>query len=461
MGRTIIADETIQQTLKSLVQIPDCLIGLIIGQSSSQRDYVCHLASTLLNDEKDEDKKPQSKKKADASKKLVSIDEIDESLVTLHAKQVYRMLPGGITVLGVFTLYPGDSLPANSMSKVKQILISIFKVLNKQMQLPSMANDTEKIYLHINASSFKVVAKSFDLSNIHNSAKPADFRFQASCLSWHQLDCQFTLDFSIPIHKEHSRQPLLKQIYSNLIPFCAAVDSAIVLIDGQIPHSSDLLESKDTKRSGRQKEKKVENVLHAVQVFMEKFSNNKVDDVTMKECGALMDIKGALKSRAYVHSKATAEEAFSAIKQDIIRSLVSRLEIHCEDILLIEEEQHDPCTVHEPPRRVFAALPGNSVSVSDYLFPGEKPRDSLDAYNELLNLHLTEDKIEFDCEHVNKTNDLMSSPSEISKTVTTTTYEMLNVGSYSRSGNILVAALSLAILILATSLAHMFFREVG
>lgn len=42
--------------------------------------------------------------------------------------------------------------------------------------------------------------------------------------------------------------------------------------------------------------------------------------------------------------------------------------------------------LHEPPRRVLAPLPFSPISVSDYLFPGQGPADSLMSLADLLDL---------------------------------------------------------------------------
>ena len=42
--------------------------------------------------------------------------------------------------------------------------------------------------------------------------------------------------------------------------------------------------------------------------------------------------------------------------------------------------------LHEPPRRVLAPLPNSPIFVSDYLFPGEGPADSLTSLADLLDL---------------------------------------------------------------------------
>ena len=49
---------------------------------------------------------------------------------------------------------------------------------------------------------------------------------------------------------------------------------------------------------------------------------------------------GQLVSRTFVHQKATIEEATNAVKQDVMRSLASRLEMHWDS--LIEEEDGSP-----------------------------------------------------------------------------------------------------------------------
>ncbi|CAL1301111.1 unnamed protein product [Larinioides sclopetarius] len=62
----------------------------------------------------------------------------------------------------------------------------------------------------------------------------------------------------------------------------------------------------------------------------------------------MMTVKGAVQCRAYVHGKATVGDAVNALKQDIVRSVMARCEIHCEDLLLIEEEQKATSTLILP-----------------------------------------------------------------------------------------------------------------
>jgi hypothetical protein len=173
-----------------------------------------------------------------------------------------------------------------------------------------------------------------------------------------------------------------------------------------------------------------------------------------------MHIKGVLQGRTYLHSKATVKEAVQAIKDDLLRSLFSRCEIHCEDLLLIDEEQQDPWVVHEPPRRVFAPLPGDQLTVSDYLFPGESASDALSALEELLDLHVTEEEIETQHERSAESSDLQCPVSF------TTHKEMMSVTeilpSVGTKGHIpwnVVVGLSAVVAVIGASLSYVFLQD--
>ena len=56
--------------------------------------------------------------------------------------------------------------------------------------------------------------------------------------------------------------------------------------------------------------------------------------------------------------------------------------------------------VHEPPRRLFVSLPETSVTVADYLFPGEGVEDCLANIKEIFGVEVEEDQIEDDLEIV-------------------------------------------------------------
>lgn len=114
MGRTYIVEETVGQYLSSInLQGKPFVSGLLIGQCSSQKDYVILATRTPPKEEQNDNlKHPKSK-----------LDNLDEEWATEHANQVSRMLPGGLVVLGVFiitTLELADDFQ-NAMRRVSTV----------------------------------------------------------------------------------------------------------------------------------------------------------------------------------------------------------------------------------------------------------------------------------------------------------------------------------------------------
>jgi hypothetical protein len=54
--------------------------------------------------------------------------------------------------------------------------------------------------------------------------------------------------------------------------------------------------------------------------------------------------------------------------------------------------------LHEPPRRVLVELPQNKITLSDYVFPGERLQESLIVLKELLDLEIFESQVQEDVE---------------------------------------------------------------
>nr|XP_020483423.1 protein odr-4 homolog [Labrus bergylta] len=94
MGRGYIVDDTVEVYLSKLCEQRACPVtGLLIGQSSAQRDFVIMATRT-----------PQREESTAASRNC-----LDKEWVTEHARQVSRMLPGGLSVLGVFIIDDSDA----------------------------------------------------------------------------------------------------------------------------------------------------------------------------------------------------------------------------------------------------------------------------------------------------------------------------------------------------------------
>lgn len=73
---------------------------------------------------------------------------------------------------------------------------------------------------------------------------------------------------------------------------------------------------------------------------------------------------------------------------DIIRSLMSRCELLCEEFDVTEEKQGSE--VYDPPVRLFCQLPHCGVDVCDYVFQDEKQEEVKQRIQELLDVDVDE-----------------------------------------------------------------------
>ncbi|KAH6948093.1 hypothetical protein HPB50_022818 [Hyalomma asiaticum] len=122
MGRTVAYDDHVQKLINELVQVKNALtVGVIIGQSTQQRDIVVHIANTPKKDDE------ESQEEGDVKlphKSVGGQGDIEEAWICQHAKQVTRMLPGGMDVLGLFAVGAPEELAA-AQPKLRQLPLEL------------------------------------------------------------------------------------------------------------------------------------------------------------------------------------------------------------------------------------------------------------------------------------------------------------------------------------------------
>lgn len=146
MGRTYIVEETVGQYLSSInLQGKPFVSGLLIGQCSSQKDYVILATRTPPKEEQnDKVKQPRAK-----------LDNLDEEWATEHASQVSRMLPGGLVVLGIFIITTLE-LADDFQNALRRLIFSMEKSMSRK-RLWDVTEDevSERVTLHICSSTKK------------------------------------------------------------------------------------------------------------------------------------------------------------------------------------------------------------------------------------------------------------------------------------------------------------------
>nr|CAG4649604.1 EOG090X0BI6 [Scapholeberis mucronata] len=465
MGRAVIVEDGIESYGSALAAKKELIVGLIFGQEiSAQKSCVIHMARTPepIPEEEEQAQEESQNKKPDSEKKPV--EDFDDDLVLDHARQVLRALPGGITILGLFIVHDVDPFQNTALvNRLRKILTSIDAVVKKNSIRQQMT--CERIVLHIHNKSNKYTCKTLEIGNSVSSPKPADWKFVSAAGSpWLELQCTLCVEFFIALSDAESAGTLRQQLEAAIDLYATAVNKSICIIDGEIPRKSDLLDkaAQVEKGSGKKKSKPSNCEERIKQINVQILLPEPVLNYEKHECSSELKFGGQMCIKAYVHGKATAGEASQVLREDILRSLWARCDMHC-DSLIGDEQRGKPdvkAVLHEPPRRVLAPLPYSPISVSDYLFPGEGPADSLTSLADLLDLGmLLEGDVQDYWEAAAELNDVSGLESEISKLETTITNQTLTAASSTNSRVILLSGFIALLAIILSYLTLQLFKS--
>ncbi|XP_009482056.1 protein odr-4 homolog isoform X2 [Pelecanus crispus] len=354
MGRTYFVEEAVGQYLSDLsTKLKPYVTGLLIGQCSPQRDYVIRAVRTPPKEEQKEDNISPSK--------LVSID---EEWITTHASQVSRMLPGGLLVLGVFIIATPE-LSKDSQNALRKLIFSVEKSLTKRrLWKPAEEEISDRAALQICSATKKVVCRTYDVQDPKSSAKPADWKYQSALsASWLALDCTVNVNIHIPLLATSPNHDLEKNTKNGLNRWSKQIEDSVFLINGQVKDDdTELLEGQTQGSSHR-------------------------STATVQVCSASINLRGAVKCRAYIHNnKPKVKEAIQALKRDIINTLSDRCEILFEDLIINEgpHKKNFEREYHVLPQRLFVPVAGSSVMLSDYKFGDEAAGEIQERFVEML-----------------------------------------------------------------------------
>uniref|UniRef100_A0AAY5KIJ2 Protein odr-4 homolog n=1 Tax=Esox lucius TaxID=8010 RepID=A0AAY5KIJ2_ESOLU len=323
MGRGYIVENMVEKYLSSL-QAPDstgtsCVTGLLIGQSTSQRDLVA-LAVRTPQRNTDGQGSPSINRRA-----WISLDHLDVEWVTEHARQVSRMLPGGLSILGVF-LVTVPELSKEAQNILRQLIFAVDKHISKG-RLWSLTNEdvTEKVALHICTETRNPENTS--------SAKPADWKYQLGvCTSWQVLTCSVGLDLLIPVlDMRVLPQDMEKCMKEGLKIWAKQIEVGLCLINGKI-----LADETEIVAGQKKNAKPVQQTFQAqILIPMAEPPSVQTSTVLVKMCSGSLSLKGMVHCRAYLQSnKSRVKDAAKVIKRDIINTVSSRVEMFLEDLLM-------------------------------------------------------------------------------------------------------------------------------
>ncbi|XP_007096299.2 protein odr-4 homolog isoform X1 [Panthera tigris] len=379
MGRTYIVEEAVGQYLSNInLQGKAFVSGLLIGQCSSQKDYVILATRTPPKEEQNENLKHQQKAK---------LDNLDEEWATEHANQVSRMLPGGLLVLGVFIITALE-MGNDFQNALRRLVFAMEKSMNKRRLWNFTEEEvSERVTLHVCSSTKKIFCRTYDIHDPKSSAKPADWKYQNGLsTSWLSLECTVHINIHIPLSTTSVSYTLEKNTKNGLVRWAKQIENGVYLINGQVKDEDcDLLE--------RQKKSSRGNVQATSHCFDVKvlthllLNSDRRSTATVQICSGSVNLKGAVKCRAYIHSsKPKVKDAVQAMKRDILNTVADRCEILFEDLLLNEvpEKKDSEKEFHILPHRVFVPIPGSTIMLCDYKFGDESAEEMRDHFIEML-----------------------------------------------------------------------------
>ncbi|XP_040000166.1 protein odr-4 homolog [Xiphias gladius] len=376
MGRGYIVEDAVERYLSKLCeQQAGPVTGLLIGQSSAQRDFVIMATQT-----------PQREESAAATG-----NSLDKEWVTEHARQVSRMLPGGLSVLGIFIITDADG--KDTLTTVRQLVFAVENLISSE-QLWNPADDdiTDCVTLHVNPKTRKTVCRTFDVKDPKSMAKPADWKYQSGvCSSWTMVSCCLNVDMLVPLpNNRASTENMDACLKEGLKVWADQIKSGVCLIDGKkLPEDTELTAGQ--KRNVRQ--------TYTTQLLITP-DDQRLTDV-IQRCGGSVSVRGTIHSRAYLHSnKPKAKLAEKLLKRDVVSTVATRVQMLLEELLTSEEESKSSTDKQQTeqfclPRRVFCPVEAaGPVCVCDYQFSDEGLSEVTDRLKEMLDIDAAEEDLD-------------------------------------------------------------------
>lgn len=314
-----------------------------------------------------------------------------------HAAQVARTLPGGLDLLGLYLLCDNQAF-----SSAEGVVINALKGVREEV----MFGPSSLLVLHIDAVSAKVSAKEIK----GGALRPCEVKSSALLPQMVALQCQYPLNLAVSLAEGKQR---LHDAIQGAIQWehDVRVAPALSLIDGNmLPEGSQIGDAAPAGAGAIAVE-----LLHPVGVPVNAIAAvgaTAAGDSGEYERYATIALGAVLDCRAFVHKRETVEAAIEALKSDVQRTLLARLEVLYEaaematafekgraDKALSKGEKPEGGPPKHPlllrvgevrsyrpsfPRRAFLKWTAGGCCYCDYVVDGEGVSEALDRMAELM-----------------------------------------------------------------------------
>jgi len=443
MVRQAICDPKFEKYLAGLGQTHRLSIGLVIGQiSPNGKDLIVHLARTPLSD-----------KKSEGAQELVNVSDIENSQVAEHALNAQRMIVGGFNILGLFVVSEKNITGGNgALQKLKTVLMDIKSTLESNGLLYANTDDLDKgdkLLLNYVSGHKNFISKTISTDpSKAAAANPVDWKFVKGT-DWQEFETYFEIDTFFPLPHANNHFDTEKNVMATIDTIAGNLNDSIIFFNDQPLDKEQTLEklNKQSKSAGQKMK---------VTIFSEAIKLAQTDSGKLKTSKDLAQYTGIINSRVYGSSRNTIAEIESYIRQDIIRSLTTRMQIYYDALLANDDGGNDDTSVQNeevnstiPPRRVFYPIHNGNIHFGDYLFQNETEETTVKQSMDILGITLSTKEVNSKVEAVVQLN---TSGQEKSENSNISSNEVMSTKDTGRLMLILAIAGAFAALLIAVIL---------
>ncbi|KAL1200924.1 hypothetical protein V5N11_031623 [Cardamine amara subsp. amara] len=298
-------------------------VGLVIGKLSSalDRGFVFDLIPTPSNDDekpacsvletRDDKKKPTKSKSQSSESSSLSID---SDWVAEHARQVSRMLLGGMKVVGIY-VWASETAFKNSTMILCQAIKGVTDAIR---HLDSSLDEALLIHICYSPRRWNCRTCLLSASITSSNLRPCDFKLGRVLSSLKRFRCSYSFNFRLPIYSEgeSTAQTFTDILRKELAIHEKELKSAIAMVDGDLVHNDE-----PCNVDGE----------HEIELVFPFMKDIRVEASTAKNVTGILLFGGSISSYAYLNAKEPVSQAIADIRADIVRSLQSRLDIICDE----------------------------------------------------------------------------------------------------------------------------------
>ncbi|KAF8712562.1 hypothetical protein HU200_028315 [Digitaria exilis] len=386
MVKAVVGDEphlkALEVALSSSSPPLQAQVGLVVGKLSASSDRA--LVYSLLPTPPTEAAAPACslraapKSKPSKGKAPSSSDtslEFDVDWIAEHARQVSRMLLGGMSVIGIYVWASEASFKATTPAVLSQVIRAV-------SQAWYGSTFSERLLIHISYSPRRWACRICEVAS--GSLRPCDFKYSKLLASLQSFRCTYNFEMRLTAVQA---EPFKKVILKAISHLTKEVQNARALVDGHLFSEDINIGTEDP---------------HQVD-FLVSFKNSvPIEECSLEGVAGLLRFAGSVSALAYLGPKESISEAISDLKADIITSLRSRLDIILDEAddgsaadelekstsqkatQVIFHELREPYSFSFPRRVLIPWLSG--AYVCDYLQHSETTEDATDRCKEVIPL---------------------------------------------------------------------------